>query len=98
LRRCRYTPRRKRRRKRGTSQDIIIEPLALRNADKNSTNVISYAKHYKNSAYIDNTHKRALNSPFSGTTRVSRYLKGKTSLDFTEARDSEWQWHQLGHM
>jgi len=25
---------------------------------------------------------------------VSRYQKGKTSLDFTEARDSEWQWHQ----
>jgi len=24
--------------------------------------------------------------------------KGKTNLDFTEARDSEWQWHQLGHM
>jgi len=20
----------------------------------------------------------------------------KTNLDFTEARDSEWQWHQLG--
>ena len=36
--------------------------------------------------------------PFNGTTRVSRYQKGKTSLDFTEARDSEWQWHQLGHM
>jgi len=29
---------------------------------------------------------------------VSRYQKGKTKLDFTEARDSEWQWHQLGHM
>jgi len=29
---------------------------------------------------------------------VSRYHKGKTSLDFTGARDSEWQWHQLGHM
>jgi len=29
---------------------------------------------------------------------VSRYQKGKTSLDFTEARDSEWQWHQLGHV
>jgi len=29
---------------------------------------------------------------------VSRYQTGKTSLDFTEARDSEWQWHQLGHM
>jgi len=31
------------------------------------------------------------------TTRVSRYHKGKTNLDFTGARDSEWQWHQLGH-
>jgi len=29
---------------------------------------------------------------------VSRYQKGKTNLDFTEARDSEWQWHMLGHM
>jgi len=28
----------------------------------------------------------------------SQYQKGKTNLDFTEARDSEWQWHQLGHM
>jgi len=27
-----------------------------------------------------------------------RYQKGKINLDFTEARDSEWQWHQLGHM
>ena len=38
------------------------------------------------------------NDPFSGTTQVTRYQKGKTNLDFTEARDSEWQWHQLGHM
>jgi len=29
---------------------------------------------------------------------VSRYQKGKTNLDFTEARDSEWQRRQLGHM
>ena len=29
---------------------------------------------------------------------MSRYQKNKTNLDFTEARDSEWQWHQLGHM
>jgi len=29
---------------------------------------------------------------------VSQYQKGKTDVDFTEARDSEWQWHQLGHM
>jgi len=32
------------------------------------------------------------------TTQVSRYQKGKTNVDFTEARDSEWQRHQLGHM
>jgi len=31
-------------------------------------------------------------------TRVSWYQKGKTNLDFTEARDSEWQWHQLGRV
>jgi len=29
---------------------------------------------------------------------VSQYQKEKTNLDFTEARDSEWQWHQMGHM
>jgi len=44
------------------------------------------------------THTRPFNGPFSRTTQVSRYLKGKTNLDFTEARDSEWQWHQLDHM
>jgi len=41
---------------------------------------------------------RAFNGLFSGTTQVSPYQQGKTNLDFTEARDSEWQWHQLGHM
>jgi len=29
---------------------------------------------------------------------VSQYQKGKTNPDFSEARDSEWQWHQLGHI
>jgi len=29
---------------------------------------------------------------------VSRHQKGKTNLDFTEARDSEWQWNLLGRM
>jgi len=28
---------------------------------------------------------------------VSQYQIGKTNLDFTEARDSEWQWDQLDH-
>ena len=29
---------------------------------------------------------------------LSYRVKGKTNLDFTEARDSECQWHHLGHM
>ena len=29
---------------------------------------------------------------------MSWYQKGKTNLDFIKARDSQWQWHQLGHM
>jgi len=37
------------------------------------------------------TDKHPINGPFSGTTRVSWYQKGKTYLDFTEARDSGWQ-------
>ena len=44
------------------------------------------------------THTHPFNGPFFGTTQVSQYQKGKSNLDFTEARDSEWQWHQLGHM
>ena len=44
------------------------------------------------------THTHTFNGPFSRTTLVSRYQKGKTNLDITEARDSEWQRHQLGHM
>ena len=34
----------------------------------------------------------------AGTVRLSRYQKDETSLDFTEARHSKWQWHQLGRM
>ena len=49
--------------------------------------------------YYSYTDKHTpVNGPFSGTTQVRRYQKGKTNLDFTEASDSEWQWHQLGHM
>jgi len=44
------------------------------------------------------THTHPFNGHFSGTTQVSRYQKGKTNLDFIEARDSEWQWHQVEHM
>ena len=43
-------------------------------------------------------HTRARLTALSGTTRASRHVRGKTNLNFTEARYSEWQWHQLGHM
>jgi len=61
--------------------------------DGTSSNIVQLLalKHTKNTAH-------PLIGPLSGTTRVSRYRKGKTNLDFTEARDSEWQWQQLGHM
>jgi len=48
--------------------------------------------------FLQHTHTLPFNGPFSRTTQVSRYQKGKTNLDFTEATDREWQWHQLGHM
>jgi len=44
------------------------------------------------------THTHPFNGPLSGTTQVSQYQKGKTNLDFTGARESEWQWNPLGHM
>ena len=46
-------------------------------------------------ATIAVAHTHPFNGPLSRTARVGRYQKGKTNLDFTEARDSEWQWHQL---
>ena len=55
-------------------------------------------KKYDLLVYVTHTHTHTFNGPFSRSTQVSRYQKGKTNLDFTKARDSEWQWHQLGHM
>jgi len=42
-------------------------------------------------AWLIQLYTHPFNGPFSGTTQVSRYQKGKTNLDFTEAKDSEWQ-------
>jgi len=59
---------------------------------KRKLNVVHYAPH------ITTEYTYTFNGPLSRTNRVSRYQKGKTNLDFTEARASEWQWHQMGHM
>ena len=53
-------------------------------------------KYYMAYWFVLVPHTHSFNGLFSGTTLVSQYQKGKTNLDFTEARDSEWQWHQLG--
>ena len=39
---------------------------------------------------VHSCYTHLFNSPLSRTA--------SSNLDFTEARDSEWQWHQLGHM
>jgi len=49
-------------------------------------------------ATADTIHTHPFNGPLSGTTWVIPYQKGKANLDFTEARDSEWHWQQLGHI
>jgi len=51
---------------------------------------------YTNIFVVTHTHTHPFNGPLSRTTWVSWYQKGKTSLDYTEARDIELQWHQLG--
>ena len=43
------------------------------------------------------THTR-LTALFPGLPGWASTRKVKTNLDFTEARDSELQWYQLGHM
>jgi len=48
-------------------------------------------KLFKLEAADTHAHTHTFNDPLVGTIRVSRYQKGKTNLDFTEARDSEWQ-------
>jgi len=54
------------------------------------TKVSSYGNALmSNFEYIDTHTHTPVYRPFSGTTLVSRYQKGKTNLDFTEARDSE---------
>ena len=54
--------------------------------------ILHYTNRQRNGNVLLVTHTRAhpFNGPLSGTTRMSRYQKGKTILDFTEARDSEW--------
>ena len=53
--------------------------------------------HLSHTTQHTHTHIR-LTALFPGLPGWAGTRKNKTNLDFTEARDSEWQWHQLGHM
>jgi len=65
---------------------------------KQHSSIVSHSKSQGLWLNLNNTHTHTFSGHLSGTTRVSRYQKGKTNLDFTEARDSEWQWNPLCHM
>jgi len=74
-------------------RDLIV-------VDVNSTLQLVFLTTFESACNRHNTHTHThpFNGPFHGSTQVSRYQKGNTNLDFNEARDSEWQWHQLGHV
>ena len=61
-------------------------------------NIFIHSFIHSRRTHFTTTTLQPFNALFSRTTRVSWYQKGKTNLDFTGARDSEWQWHQLGYM
>ena len=78
-------------------------PASSTSSTSSAPTPVTYIRRALSSEYRErnthtHTHTHPFNGPLSGTTLVSRYQKGKNYLDFTEARDSECQWHQLGHM
>ena len=76
-----------------TSATAVLWPLFQENRPTSSVKALkavnSGRKILANLCLMGNTH-----TPI----RMGRYQIGKTNLDFTEARDIEWQWYQLGHM
>ena len=64
-------------------------PSRLRVNDDDDDDLFSTVNEL-NYLYIRTYHTtlQTFNDPYSGTTRVSRYRKGKTNLDFTELNQS----------
>jgi len=77
------------------NMQCIITVLIVKKATVSKSQNVKDSSHANKYLRKQQTRLTAL---FSETTQVSRYQKGKTNLDFSETRDSEWQWHQLGHM
>ena len=82
------------------NQSCLKKPLLKSAKDSLTSRFPSVTQHrseWNKNAKV-HTHTHPFNGPLSGTTWVSRYQKGNINLDFTEVRDSEWQWHQQDHM
>ena len=47
--------------------------------------VLAESFNFSKCQQLNDIHTHPFNGPISGTTRESRYQKGKTNLDFTEA-------------
>ena len=77
---------------------LTVDPLYTKHALNALAHRHTHTRTHARTHARTHTHTHLFNGPLSGTTRVSWHQKGKTNLDFTETRDSEWQWHQLGHM
>ena len=71
------------------SHEILSDLACLTAAHESNTH--THARTHARTHTHTHTHTHPFNSPLSGTTQVSWYQIGKTNLDFTEARDSEWQ-------
>ena len=83
---------------RPTAIDVVVcQCVCLLDTMASPTKQLNRSR-YHSGCRLRCAYTHPFNDPLSRTTRVSRCQKGKTNLDFTEATDSEWQWHQLDHM
>ena len=75
-------------------QHSILYPILYKNSVNLDTifEICKWTDRHTNTIHHSQGHTHPLNGPLSGTTWVSRYQKGKTNLDFTEARDSGICW------
>ena len=75
----------------GTLHNVVRRVPTSRNSFRQNQAVDIVQKYrdvteYPASLPINRTHTHPFSGPFSRTTQVSRYQKGKTNLDFTEAK------------
>jgi len=69
--------------------DIVYQHASVMSTDPQQQNYVCRSDITGLAHTRTHTHTHPFNGPLSGTTQVGRYQKGKTNLDFTEARDSE---------